>query len=54
MAKALALQPADRYPSAEALAQDIERHLVAQPILARPASLGYRLGRLLKRQGAHA
>jgi serine/threonine-protein kinase len=51
VAKALALEPADRYPSAEALAQDIARHLAAQPILARPASLRYRLGRLLKRQG---
>lgn len=51
MAKALALRPADRYASAEALAQDIERHLAAMPILARPASLGYRLGRLFKRHG---
>ena len=51
VAKALALRPADRYASAEALAQDIERHLSALPILARPASLGYRLGRLFKRHG---
>ncbi|WP_158219880.1 serine/threonine-protein kinase [Ideonella sp. A 288] len=49
--KAMAPRPADRYASAEALAQDIERHLQALPILARPATLGYRLGRLLERQG---
>lgn len=49
--KAMAMHPANRYGSAEALAQDIERHLQALPIRARPASLGYRLGRLLKRRG---
>lgn len=51
VAKAMAPLPADRYASAEALAQDIERHLRSLPILARPASLGYRLGRLFKRHG---
>ena len=47
--KALQRQPAQRYASAEAFAQDIERWLRSQPILARPASRTYRLGRLLWR-----
>jgi eukaryotic-like serine/threonine-protein kinase len=51
VAKALAVRPSDRYASADALSQDIERHLQSQPILARPASLGYRLSRLFKRHG---
>ena len=49
IAKALALRPADRYGSAEALAQDIERHLQSLPILARPASPGYLLCRWVQR-----
>lgn len=47
--KALAPKPTDRYASAESMAQDIEWHLQSQPILARPASFGYRLGKLLAR-----
>lgn len=47
--KALAVQPTARYASAAAFAEDIERHLNAQPIIARPATWPYRAGRLLKR-----
>ncbi len=47
--KALQTAPAERYASAEAFAQDIERHLQSQPILARPASAGYKLRKLLSR-----
>ncbi len=48
--KALASLPADRYSSAESMAQDIERHLQSMPIQARPASLGYRMRKLWARQ----
>ena len=47
--KAMALAPGRRYGSAEAFAQDIERHLESQPILARPASRGYVFGRWARR-----
>ncbi|MEM1205800.1 MAG: tetratricopeptide repeat protein [Acidobacteriota bacterium] len=48
--KALAKDPARRYGTAADLAQDVERHLQGRPIAARPASLGYRLGKLIRRQ----
>lgn len=48
--KALAKQPAQRYPSAEALSLDIQRHLDGLPVLARPQSLGYRLRKFISRQ----
>jgi eukaryotic-like serine/threonine-protein kinase len=47
--KSLAPKPADRYASAESMAQDIERYLQSQPILARPASAAYRLRKMLAR-----
>ena len=47
--KALAARPADRYASAESMAQDIERHLQSLPILARPAGPGLRLAKLVRR-----
>jgi eukaryotic-like serine/threonine-protein kinase len=47
--KALSALPADRYASAESMAQDIERHLQSLPILARPASLRYRAVKLWQR-----
>jgi eukaryotic-like serine/threonine-protein kinase len=50
VAKAMQLQPAQRYGSVNALADDIERHLKALPILARPDSLGYRLRKLWLRR----
>lgn len=48
--KALQHDPAARYASAEAMAQDIERHLASEPILARPAGLGLRLRKLMRRR----
>ena len=36
--RAMALAPADRYASAQALAEDVERHLADEPVLARPDS----------------
>ncbi|OYU78251.1 MAG: hypothetical protein CFE45_29845, partial [Burkholderiales bacterium PBB5] len=47
--KALAVQPAQRYASAAALADDIKRHLQRRPVHARPATWHYRLGRSLRR-----
>jgi eukaryotic-like serine/threonine-protein kinase len=48
--KALQVQASARYASAAAFADDIERHLQAQPIQAQAASLAYRLGKLWQRQ----
>jgi serine/threonine-protein kinase len=47
--KACALEPAQRYPSVEALALDIERYLARRPVAARAASVRYRLGRFVQR-----
>ncbi|MGA2597414.1 MAG: serine/threonine-protein kinase [Bryobacteraceae bacterium] len=40
--KALARQPEQRYPTADAFSQDIERHLHGQAVLAQPESVLYR------------
>ncbi len=47
--RALAREPERRYPSAEALAADVRRHLEHRPVAARPDSLGYRLAKYLRR-----
>ena len=47
--KALSKQPAERYPSAEALSLDLQRHLDGLPVLARPQSVGYRFRKFLLR-----
>ncbi len=47
--KALRKYPEKRYPSVEAFAQDLERYLTGQPVLARPASLLYRTGKFIGR-----
>ncbi len=47
--KALRAEPDQRYPSAAALADDLERFRRGRPIHARPGSLGYRLGKFLRR-----
>ncbi len=49
VAKALKKAPPERYPSVEALADDLRRHLDQKPISARPDTLGYRLGKFIRR-----
>ena len=50
--KALEKQPRRRYQSATALAEDLERHLTDQPILARPPSAAYQFRKLVARHKA--
>jgi serine/threonine-protein kinase len=52
--KAMAREPADRYPTAAALASDIERWLADEPIAAHRDRLSERLDRLLRRHRAWA
>ncbi len=47
--KALEKDPADRYASADAFLNDLERHRAHLPVLARRATAGYRLRRFLLR-----
>ncbi len=47
--KALEKEPARRYESAAALAEDIERHFANQPILARSPTAMYQLRKLIAR-----
>jgi len=47
--KALARDPKDRYPSAGALAEDIENYLTGEPLTARPPTTGYFLRKRLKK-----
>ncbi|HSI47269.1 MAG TPA: protein kinase [Ideonella sp.] len=48
--RAMKKDPRDRYPSVEAFAQDIERHLAKMPVQARPDSAWYRTLRFLARR----
>jgi eukaryotic-like serine/threonine-protein kinase len=50
--KCLRVEPEARYPSAEALAHDVENYLALRPLSARPATLAYRTGRLVARRPA--
>lgn len=50
--KALALDPAQRYFSVEALAEDLRRWLAGQPVLAQPPRLAYRLKKFALRNKA--
>lgn len=50
--KALAKRADERYSSAGALAQDLDRFLTSQPILARPPSTMYQLRKLVARRKA--
>ncbi|GAB5535983.1 MAG: hypothetical protein Rubg2KO_22320 [Rubricoccaceae bacterium] len=50
--KALRKEPRQRYPSAEAFVQDIERYQNGEPVLAHQGSRGYRLGKLVRRHRA--
>jgi len=46
---AMQRDPARRYPSVEALIRDLDHHLAGEPLGARPDSLAYRAGKLLRR-----
>jgi serine/threonine-protein kinase len=46
---ALHRDPNHRYPSADQMAADIERHRKGMPVVARPDSLAYRVGKFLRR-----
>ena len=50
--KALAQKPAERYPSAGALTEDLRRYLEGEPIQARPTRLPYRLRKFVRRNRA--
>ncbi len=52
--KALEREPSRRYGSPRELAADILRHLEGRPLLAGPPSLGYRLGKFVRRHRAGA
>jgi serine/threonine-protein kinase len=47
--KALKKDPAERYATVDALAEDVRRHLEREPVLARPDSLAYRTRRFVAR-----
>lgn len=50
--KALRAEPEERYASAEALADDLERYLGGEPVRARPPSLRYRATKFVQRHRA--
>lgn len=50
--QALRKEPERRYGSAAEFSDDLQRHLAGLPVLARPDSLGYRTGRLIRRHRA--
>jgi serine/threonine-protein kinase len=49
LAKALRRQPEQRYPTVDALADDIQRHLAGEPVRARPDTPANRLRALARR-----
>ncbi|MFO0585753.1 MAG: serine/threonine-protein kinase [Anaeromyxobacter sp.] len=49
VAKAMKREPAERYPTVHAFAQDVRRHLAGDPVLARPDGAGYRLRKFVAR-----
>ena len=49
LAQALHKEPARRYGSAQALADDLRRHLGGRPVLAHPDSAGYRAAKFVRR-----
>ena len=49
LCRALARDPALRYPSVTDLQADLQRYLDGRPVNARPATTGYRLARFLRR-----
>ncbi|HEY4357693.1 MAG TPA: protein kinase [Acidobacteriaceae bacterium] len=49
VAKCLRPRPRDRYISVNALINDVQRHLDGRPVLARPQTVAYRLGKFVRR-----
>jgi serine/threonine protein kinase/tetratricopeptide (TPR) repeat protein len=49
VAKALKIEPIERYATVEAFADDLRRYLANEPVSARPDSLGYRVGKFVRR-----
>src|SRR6185369_11202905 len=49
--KAMHKEIARRYPSVEALIRDVDHYLAGEPLEARPDTLGYRLGKFVRRNG---
>jgi serine/threonine-protein kinase len=49
LARALKKRPAERYTSAEGMADDLRRYLDHRPVRARPDSLGYRTRKFVSR-----
>lgn len=47
---ALRVDPAERYRSAQALGDDVRRHLAGLPIVARPQSIAYTASKFLRRR----
>src|SRR5205814_2153649 len=52
--KAIAKEPSDRYPGAEAMAQDLRRYLGGKPVRARPAGPWRRVARGARKHPAIA
>ena len=50
--QALRREPEQRYSSAQALVDDLERHLRGEPVLARPDAVSYRLAKFVGRNRA--
>ena len=49
VAKCLSPRPGDRYPSLDALAGDIQRFMDGRPVLVRPQTRFYRIGKFVRR-----
>jgi serine/threonine protein kinase len=47
--KALKKEPARRYKSVEQLSEDVRRHVVGLPVVARPDTFSYRTGKFVRR-----
>ena len=54
LGRALAKDPRERYATMDALADDLERHLRGEPVLARPASRWYLAERWVRRHKAES
>lgn len=52
IAKALKKEPAERYSSVTAFADDLRRYLRSEPISARPDTIAYRAGKFIRRNRA--